>query len=105
MPTAPTGVVDDDLRADVLAFGLAVLVGTPERTIAIVNTAAVPTWLVPCGPGGDGDASAAHIDPVAPEEHIAPVPRISIQAFCVSADTAAAASDDDELSVQLHEIP
>jgi pilus assembly protein CpaE len=37
-----------------------------------------------------GDTSAAHIEPVAPEEHIAPVPRISIQAFCASADTAAA---------------
>src|SRR6201990_1066241 len=44
-----------------------------------------------------GDQSAAPDEPSAQEEHIAPVPRISIQAFCASADTAAAmqaASED-----------
>src|SRR5215470_7015204 len=37
-----------------------------------------------------GDASAASTEASALDEHIAPVPRISIQAFCTSADTAAA---------------
>jgi pilus assembly protein CpaE len=37
-----------------------------------------------------GDPSAAPVETAAAEEHIAPVPRISIQAFCTSADTAAA---------------
>src|SRR5215468_9046219 len=37
-----------------------------------------------------GDASAATTEASALDEHIAPVPRISIQAFCTSADTAAA---------------
>ena len=36
-----------------------------------------------------GDHSAASAEPSAQDEHIAPVPRISIQAFCASADTAA----------------
>src|SRR3954463_12122303 len=35
-----------------------------------------------------GDPSAASAEPVVQEEHIAPVPRISIQAFCTAADTA-----------------
>src|SRR5689334_543764 len=37
-----------------------------------------------------GDAAASHAEATVQEEHIAPVPRISIQAFCTSADTAAA---------------
>jgi pilus assembly protein CpaE len=37
-----------------------------------------------------GEASAASAEPSVQEEHIAPVPRISIQAFCTSADTAGA---------------
>ena len=37
-----------------------------------------------------GDQSAARAEMTVAEEHIAPVPRISIQAFCTSADTAAA---------------
>src|SRR5690242_5769451 len=40
-------------------------------------------------------------EPVAPDEHIAPAPRISIQAFCDTVETAAAvqaAGDDRRLS-------
>src|SRR2546423_2817904 len=37
-----------------------------------------------------GDPSPASAEATVQEEHIAPVPRISIQAFCASADTAAA---------------
>ena len=37
-----------------------------------------------------GDPSAAPVEAPVLDEHIAPVPRISIQAFCTSADTAAA---------------
>jgi pilus assembly protein CpaE len=37
-----------------------------------------------------GEASAASAEQTAQDEHIAPVPRISIQAFCTSADTAGA---------------
>jgi pilus assembly protein CpaE len=37
-----------------------------------------------------GDPAAAAAEAPVQEEHIAPVPRISIQAFCTSADTAAA---------------
>ena len=37
-----------------------------------------------------GEASAASAEPNVQDEHIAPVPRISIQAFCTSADTAGA---------------
>lgn len=47
------------------------------------------------------DPSAAPAEPVVQEEHIAPVPRISIQAFCTSADTAAAmqaAGEDRRMS-------
>ena len=48
--------------------------------------------------GGD---AAAPIDAAVQDEHIAPVPRISIQAFCASSDTAAAmqsAGDDRRMS-------
>jgi pilus assembly protein CpaE len=37
-----------------------------------------------------GEAGAASAEQTAQDEHIAPVPRISIQAFCTSADTAGA---------------
>jgi pilus assembly protein CpaE len=37
-----------------------------------------------------GEASAASAEQTVQDEHIAPVPRISIQAFCTSADTAGA---------------
>ena len=37
-----------------------------------------------------GDAGAAPVEAIVPDEHIAPVPRISIQAFCTAADTAGA---------------
>jgi pilus assembly protein CpaE len=37
-----------------------------------------------------GDQSAASAEPMVHDEHIAPVPRISIQAFCTNADTAGA---------------
>src|SRR6476661_100406 len=51
--------------------------------------------------GGDSAASA---EPAVQEEHIAPVPRISIQAFCASADTAAAmqAASEDRRMVKAH---
>ena len=38
--------------------------------------------------GGEQDAAA--VDSASSDHHIAPVPRISIQAFCESAETAAA---------------
>src|SRR3977135_1201438 len=51
-----------------------------------------------------GDQSAAPTDPSVQEEHIAPVPRISIQAFCASADTAAAmqAASEDRRMTKAH---
>ena len=51
-----------------------------------------------------GDPSAATAEPVVQEEHIAPVPRISIQAFCASADTAAAmqAASEDRRMTKAH---
>src|SRR4051812_524543 len=51
--------------------------------------------------GGD---SAAPAESSMQEEHIAPVPRISIQAFCASADTAAAmqAASEDRRMVKAH---
>ena len=48
-----------------------------------------------------GDAAASHAEGAVHDEHIAPVPRISIQAFCVSSDTAAAmqsAGEDRRMS-------
>ena len=48
-----------------------------------------------------GDAAASHAEGAAHDEHIAPVPRISIQAFCASSDTAAAmqsAGEDRRMS-------
>ena len=48
-----------------------------------------------------GDAAAAQAEASVQEEHIAPVPRISIQAFCASSDTAAAmqsAGEDRRMS-------
>jgi pilus assembly protein CpaE len=48
-----------------------------------------------------GDAPASHAEGAAHDEHIAPVPRISIQAFCASSDTAAAmqsAGEDRRMS-------
>src|ERR1044071_3676471 len=48
-----------------------------------------------------GDAAASHAEASVQEEHIAPVPRISIQAFCASSDTAAAmqsAGEDRRMS-------
>ena len=49
--------------------------------------------------GGDPVATSSE-----PEEHIAPVPRISIQAFCASADTAAAmqAASEDRRMTKAH---
>src|SRR4051794_38492666 len=49
-----------------------------------------------------GDPSAAPAE--AQDEHIAPVPRISIQAFCESADVAAAmqAASEDRRMVKAH---
>ena len=51
-----------------------------------------------------GDTNAAAAEPVVQEEHIAPVPRISIQAFCASADTAAAmqAASEDRRMTKAH---
>ena len=51
-----------------------------------------------------GDPSVTPTEAAAPEEHIAPVPRISIQAFCASADTAAAmqAASDDRRMAKAH---
>src|SRR5437588_879271 len=51
-----------------------------------------------------GEQSAAPSEAGVQEEHIAPVPRISIQAFCASADTAAAmqAASEDRRMVKAH---
>ena len=51
-----------------------------------------------------GDASAAPAEATVQDEHIAPVPRISIQAFCASADTAAAmqAASEDRRMTKAH---
>src|SRR6188508_737474 len=51
-----------------------------------------------------GDHSAAPADPIVQEEHIAPVPRISIQAFCASPETAAAmqAASEDRRMTKAH---
>src|SRR6478752_1058858 len=51
--------------------------------------------------GGDSAASA---EPAVQEEHIAPVPRISIQAFCASPETAAAmqAASEDRRMTKAH---
>src|SRR5256886_1449130 len=51
-----------------------------------------------------GDPSAASAETTVQEEHIAPVPRISIQAFCASADTAAAmqAASEDRRMAKAH---
>src|SRR5207237_2703592 len=47
---------------------------------------------------------SAAIETTPQDEHIAPVPRISIQAFCASADTAAAmqAASEDRRMVKAH---
>ena len=48
-----------------------------------------------------GDAAASDAEAAVQDEHIAPVPRISIQAFCASSDTAAAmqsAGEDRRMS-------
>jgi pilus assembly protein CpaE len=51
-----------------------------------------------------GDPSAASAEAAVRDEHIAPVPRISIQAFCESADVAAAmqAAGDDRRMIKAH---
>src|SRR5467141_2534236 len=51
--------------------------------------------------GGDQHAASAE---AVQDEHIAPVPRISIQAFCASADTAAAmqAASEDRRMAKAH---
>jgi pilus assembly protein CpaE len=51
-----------------------------------------------------GDPSAASAEAAVQDEHIAPVPRISIQAFCESADVAAAmqAAGEDRRMVKAH---
>ena len=51
-----------------------------------------------------GDPSAASAEATVQDEHIAPVPRISIQAFCASADTAAAmqAASEDRRMAKAH---
>jgi pilus assembly protein CpaE len=51
-----------------------------------------------------GDPSAASAEAAVQDEHIAPVPRISIQAFCESADVAAAmqAAGDDRRMIKAH---
>jgi pilus assembly protein CpaE len=51
-----------------------------------------------------GDASAAPAEAPVQEEHIAPVPRISIQAFCTAADTAGAmqAAGEDRRMTKAH---
>jgi pilus assembly protein CpaE len=51
-----------------------------------------------------GEQNAASAEAAAQDEHIAPVPRISIQAFCTSADTAAAmqAASDDRRMTKAH---
>jgi pilus assembly protein CpaE len=51
-----------------------------------------------------GEPDAAPVETVASDEHIAPVPRISIQAFCESSDTAAAiqAAGEDRRMAKAH---
>ena len=51
-----------------------------------------------------GDASAAPAEATVQDEHIAPVPRISIQAFCTAADTAGAmqAAGEDRRMTKAH---
>ena len=51
-----------------------------------------------------GDPSAAPPEATGSDEHIAPVPRISIQAFCAAADTAAAmqTAGDDRRMTKAH---
>ena len=51
-----------------------------------------------------GDPSAASAEATGQDEHIAAVPRISIQAFCASADTAAAmqAASEDRRMAKAH---
>jgi pilus assembly protein CpaE len=51
-----------------------------------------------------GDPSAAFAEAAVQDEHIAPVPRISIQAFCESADVAAAmqAAGEDRRMIKAH---
>ena len=51
-----------------------------------------------------GDPSAASAEAAVQDEHIAPVPRISIQAFCESADVAAAmqAAGEDRRMTKAH---
>jgi pilus assembly protein CpaE len=51
-----------------------------------------------------GDASAAPAEAAVQDEHIAPVPRISIQAFCESANIAAAmqAAGEDRRMIKAH---
>jgi pilus assembly protein CpaE len=51
-----------------------------------------------------GDPSAAFAEAALQDEHIAPVPRISIQAFCESADVAASmqAAGEDRRMVKAH---
>jgi pilus assembly protein CpaE len=51
-----------------------------------------------------GDPSAASAEAAVQDEHIAPVPRISIQAFCESADVAAAmqAAGEDRRMIKAH---
>jgi pilus assembly protein CpaE len=51
-----------------------------------------------------GEADAAEIETAPRETHIAPVPRISIQAFCESAETAAAmnAASEDRRMAKTH---
>jgi len=51
-----------------------------------------------------GDQGAASNEPALQDEHIAPVPRISIQAFCESADVAAAmqAASEDRRMIKAH---
>src|SRR5215831_7020632 len=51
-----------------------------------------------------GEPDAAPVETVAGDEHIAPVPRISIQAFCESSDTAATiqAAGEDRRMAKAH---
>jgi pilus assembly protein CpaE len=51
-----------------------------------------------------GEQDAAPVEAGTPEQHIAPVPRISIQAFCESAETAAAmqAAGEDRRMAKAH---
>ena len=53
-----------------------------------------------------GDVSSPPLAPeiAAPEEHIAPAPRVSVQAFCETVETAAAvqAAGDDRRMAKVH---